>query len=550
MSQGCWHRGAAIDFFTTEVWTQGGLVTYYVVFFIHLATRRVHVAGITPHPNEQWMTQVARNVTMADVGVLSSAFGCYAAGGTIATKGDTAMDSITLKNYRCFREKQTIRLAPLTLLVGENSTGKTSFMAMIRALWDIAYRHQVPDFKEDPYDLGSFDEISHYRGGRGGRADTFEAGFDFARKTKTKNRTGVTKEAESYHFEVTFGKNGTVPFPVRRCFSNKYAWAAEEFEPQKKLSWRLSFGTSNGAWQRKLTDSPRSFVEDRDKIWFPFLFSRPLSTIEDRDRGQEWTVLKGSKPPTLEDWDLIDQLLLPLRRISFARPRQLPYASAPVRSKPRRTYDPARPVRDPEGDYMPMYLANLHFQNKRQWEALQRTLVEFGQTAGLFDDISVNPLGSKDSGPFQVQIKKFGSRAKGPKRNLIDVGYGVSQVLPVITELLRSDAPPLFLLQQPEVHLHPSAQAALGSLFCQVASPSCQLVIETHSDHLLDRVRIDVRDGKTKLEPDDVSILFFERGDLDVHIYSLRLDGEGNVLDAPEDYRKFFMEETQRSLGL
>ena len=63
---------AATDFFTAEVWTQGGLVTYYVLFFMHLATRRVHIAGITPHPNEQWMTQVARNVTMADVGFLSS----------------------------------------------------------------------------------------------------------------------------------------------------------------------------------------------------------------------------------------------------------------------------------------------------------------------------------------------------------------------------------------------------------------------------------------------------------------------------------------------
>ncbi len=50
---------AATDFFTAEVWTQGGVVTYYVLFFIHLATRRVHIAGITPHPNEPWMIQVA-----------------------------------------------------------------------------------------------------------------------------------------------------------------------------------------------------------------------------------------------------------------------------------------------------------------------------------------------------------------------------------------------------------------------------------------------------------------------------------------------------------
>ena len=106
----------------------------------------------------------------------------------------------------------------------------------------------------------------------------------------------------------------------------------------------------------------------------------------------------------------------------------------------------------------------------------------------------------------------------------------------------------MFLLQQPEVHLHPSAQAALGSLFCQVAGPERQLIVETHSDHLLDRVRMDVRDGTTRLQPDDVSILFFERGDLDVHIHSLRFDTEGNVLDAPPSYRQFFMEETRRSL--
>jgi putative transposase len=61
----------ATDFFTTEVWTLGGLVTYYILFFIHLGSRQVHVAGVTPHPHAAWMAQVARNVTMEAWGFLS-----------------------------------------------------------------------------------------------------------------------------------------------------------------------------------------------------------------------------------------------------------------------------------------------------------------------------------------------------------------------------------------------------------------------------------------------------------------------------------------------
>src|SRR5437879_1509029 len=61
----------ATDFFTAEVWTLGGLVTYYVLFFLHLGSRQVHVAGVTPHPNEAWMIQAARNVTMEEWGFLA-----------------------------------------------------------------------------------------------------------------------------------------------------------------------------------------------------------------------------------------------------------------------------------------------------------------------------------------------------------------------------------------------------------------------------------------------------------------------------------------------
>ena len=457
------------------------------------------------------------------------------------------MDEITLKNFRCFREEQTARLAPLTLLVGENSTGKTSFMAMIRALWDAASWDRVPDFKEDPYDLGSFDEIAHHREAKGSRAATFEAGFNIAPRAIHGKRQNANTNAPPYRLEVTFKKRGTVPGPVKMRFSHEGVWVDVYLKDQ---SWQVSFGTSRGTWKFSVT-FPDLKITGYESNLSPFLYPISLRTrgsIGDRENESEPISLQGSGPPTDKDWELIDQLVDTYQQRSLDYYSRQPYASAPVRSKPRRTYDPSRTTRDPEGDYIPMYLADVYSQNKEQWNKLKDALEEFGQVSGLFDEILVKPLGNKESGPFQVQIRKYGKRVKGPQRNLIDVGYGVSQVLPVITELLRPDAPSMFLLQQPEVHLHPSAQAALGSFFCQVAKPERQLVVETHSDHLLDRVRMDVRDGTAALKPNDVSILFFERKDLDVHIYSLRIDEEGNIEGAPDGYRNFFLEETARSL--
>ena len=131
------------------------------------------------------------------------------------------------------------------------------------------------------------------------------------------------------------------------------------------------------------------------------------------------------------------------------------------------------------------------------------------------------------------------------------MGYGISQILSVVTELLRRDSSTMFLLQQPEAHLHPSAQAALGGLFCRmIDDKKHQLVVETHSDYLLDRVRMLIRHCKTKLKPEDVSILFFERQGFGVAIHSLRLDEQGSIQNAPKGYRRFFMEEFDRLFGM
>ncbi len=463
------------------------------------------------------------------------------------------MNSITLKNFRCFRGEQTARIAPLTLLVGENSTGKTSFMSMVRALWDVCYRDRVPDFKEQPYDLGSFDEIAHYRGGKGGRAESFEAGFDF-----DGDKPGAEAESQSYRFDVAFGKkkDGSAPVLRKMRFKHCDVWYEVRYEGR---THKIRFGTPGGAWVYQPPHSGAGFSHDR--VSFFYWHDRILREPEELRNRAEPLTTQGPFKPADEDLKRIELLCEIFREIGFHYAGERPYASAPVRFKPRRTYDPA-PLKpeDPEGNDLPMYLASLSHPDQKRWDRLRwsrlkKALEDFGKDAGLFDEIHIRHLGKRDSEPFQVQVRKSGDRAKspkGPRRNLIDVGYGVSQVLPVISKLLQEEenAPPMFLLQQPEVHLHPSAQAALGSLFCQVAGSERQLIVETHSDHLLDRVRMDVRDGASELKPEDVSILFFERNDLDVSIHSIRLDKLGNILDKPDNYRSFFMKETRRSLGL
>lgn len=445
------------------------------------------------------------------------------------------MNRITLRDFRCFRDQQDAHLAPLTLLVGENSTGKTSFMAMIRALWDVAYRNRIPDFKETPYDLGSFDEIVHHRGGSVGRAEEFIVGFsgtDGSARSKAKNKRSA------FEFSVTFKRDGTVPVPSLTRFVQDSLWIEQHLTTRKEP--RVRFGTKRGSWE---FEAPGGSIDLAQNSLRPInLLYFKIDYIQHKARP----LAESPQKPTRQDLVSLEEFIWQMHRSDEMRP----YASAPVRSKPHRTYDPARLSPDPEGDYVPMYLADLYFRYKETWGSLKEQIENFGKAAGLFDEISIKSLGKRESAPFQVQVRKSGSHLKGPGRNLLDVGYGVSQVLPVIIELLREDASPIFLLQQPEVHLHPSAQAALGSLFCEVASPFRQLVVETHSDHILDRVRMDVRDQKGQLKPNDVSILFFERKGLDVQIHSLGLDENGNLLGAPPDYRRFFMQEQGRSLGI
>ena len=211
---------------------------------------------------------------------------------------------------------------------------------------------------------------------------------------------------------------------------------------------------------------------------------------------------------------------------------------APMRMRPQRTYDLIQRDFSPEGDHIPFVLPSL-LNNPAQHKMLEK----FGKESGLFRSVGVNT--SDNPQDYLARVMVTGS---GPTANLIDTGYGVSQALPVLVESIRARPDTMLLLQQPEVHLHPRAQAALGTLFVElIKSENKRFVVETHSDYIIDRVRIEVAKGNIAAE--DVQILYFEKPENATRIYPITLDAIGNLIDVPPTYRAFFLEEAWDLMG-
>ena len=429
--------------------------------------------------------------------------------------GRRHFQELRLENFRCFRDPQTARLAPLTLLVGENSTGKTSFLAAVRAICDVALLSKEPNFREPPYDLGAFPEIVHRSNVRERTPGAFQIGIEAATEPHCFGCSAVFKSG-----------SGVAPVVASGRVTNGRVWIKWRNTANDKVEF--TFGSGDESWGK-------AGLETTPGDW-QSVAECSLTMMKDDSGDRKW---RGGDLASMHD-------LIAAGSLS-GNP---PFASAPLRASPRRTYDPRLPSPDPQGSYIPTFLSSMQLRNTEQWSELKRNMEDYGRTSGLFDELLVKQFGAYEGAPFQLQVRKFGKRRKGLKRNLIDVGYGVSQAIPMLVELFRPDGTSVFLIQQPEVHLHPLAQAEIGSLFCRAAAAGRQFIIETHSDYIVDRVRMDVRDRKTKLTPADVSLLYFERSDLDVHVHSLKFDEQGNVLDAPHSYGRFFMNETRRSVGL
>ena len=426
-----------------------------------------------------------------------------------------------VQDVRCFQGTQRGRLRPITLLVGENSTGKSTFLACYR-IQAATLSHTgpglvQPDFNEEPFRMGSFRDIVRSRRGPQGRIDEYRLGIAFE-PNRAKGRI--------LELHTTFAEQGAQP----TTSSIRWNFGAGEFLEARRgddgqTIWRIP----GHEVQEPL---PFDFMSVRNGL----IFLNPDS----EETGRIVAYLESRFGRSGEDrWSLSDAMSPKLQDV---------VPIAPLRSKPQRTYDPVRETASPDGEHVPMLMMRLDRTDKPRWNALHDDLVAFGRESGLFSDFRVKRHGRQMSDPFQLRVKV----RTGPSANIMDVGYGVSQSLPILVDVMAPrqivQGSRTFLLQQPEVHLHPRGQAELASLFVQsFRKRRHHFLIETHSDYIVDRVRICVR--KKLLRPDDVSILYFEPSGNAVTIHNLSLDRHGNLADAPSGYRDFFAKETDRLLG-
>lgn len=437
---------------------------------------------------------------------------------------------IALNNFRAFAETPDIEIKPITVLVGENSTGKTSLLAAMRFALQLSGREDTSFFNVYPFDLGPYEDIVHSLGHPSSRK-RFSLTLEKYVSLTDSRRFPLHREQESH------------PVLVRTTFFFK-----SQFGETALSSIRMQFDESqmdfhldDGPRLTTITGSNRTEYGQAD-LFDDFRLRESLNLENSLYLLMQFRYAREGDSIRIRDDDIGTFVGL---YDAFITNNYNVISSPPVRSVPRKVYTSSDEQSHKDGGNAPHDLSKIKRSDKRRWERINQTLNRFGKISGLFTRFDIKKLTTQDSGPFQVKVT-VRNRASA----IADVGYGVSQSLPIMTDLIVNQGKrSALLLQQPEVHLHPRAQAELGSIFVEHISKNRDslIIVETHSDHLIDRIRIEVKEGA--INPSLVNIVFLEANGNDVEIHQLSVDKYGNILNSPPGYRDFFIREQERILG-
>lgn len=427
---------------------------------------------------------------------------------------------LKLDNFKIWRSTGAMHLAPLTLLLGTNSSGKSSLIQSLLLIRQTVKGDDPnldlnlgnPD-AGDSVTLGQFKDLLCRHGAASPSNPANQVGIEFRWSETGENadstlfsaryRNGSAGSAELDYLRL--GKDGE-GFTVQRRKPGIYSLQIADqrrpngqsaaYRPQRSFAFSPAAIADLGERGAAIKKIGPALLSELSKI----IYLGPVRRLAQRD--YVWT---GRMPAHIGDdgAKAVDALIASGVAIQHARKGKLP--------KPLET-------------------------------ALFNQTIHWLTVMNLADGLEVRALGN--SARYELLISN-----NGEKSNLKDVGVGVSQVLPVIVAALFAEPGHIVIVEEPESHLHPLAQSELANLFAEVSKQrGVQFIIETHSEHLFRRMQTLM--ARKEIGPTDATMYFVERDGKAANLRLLELDELGRIHNWPDKFFGDAMGETREQARL
>ena len=425
------------------------------------------------------------------------------------------------QNFKSWKDTGEIRLAPITGLFGSNSSGKTSLMQLLLMLKQTAEssdRSQVLNLGGSLVELGTFRDILYHHA----ETNTLKYGLSWKLPhqlkiddPERKAKTLLSSDSLAYGAEID--ENGSSRTTVKKM---SYGFAGQNFGMVRQTKAKDKFDLFP---EKKNSEGTFRFVRTPGRVW-------PL-------------------PPPINCYGFPDQVKAYYQNEAFLADFELELKNmfsrvfylGPLREYPKREYTWAGSQPGDMGRKGERVVDAL-LASREKKEKISRGKGKKGFTVEeyvaywlkelkLIHNFSVEQI-KEGSNLYQVWVQKSSSSAKVL---ITDVGFGVSQILPVLTLCYYVPEGSILLMEQPEIHLHPSVQAGLADVFIDaIKSRNIQIILESHSEHLLKRLQRHI--AEETLESSDAALYFCDMKEGRSVLRHLDLTMFGEITNWPENF--------------
>lgn len=431
-----------------------------------------------------------------------------------------------IQNFKGWKDTGTIHMAPLSLFFGTNSSGKSSigqFLMMLKQTVESPDRKAVfyPGGKNSAVQLGSYLEMVFHRDPV--NKISFDYQWSLPEMLRFKDPVsgeGFSGDDLSFHAEAGLGDKDQHSLVLDQL----------HYELLEEGSSSLSIGMERKAESKAGFKVEATHYQLKQKPGRPWSLLAPVRFYGFPDE----VVASYQNADFVQELNLLHEKLF----------RSLCYLG-PLRTKTERLYPWSG--NQPEsvgygGEYtVAAILAarsrKISLGPKRPTKPFEEIIALKLKEMGLIEEFKVMPIAE------QMQVYKVKVRTKGSNDlvDLPDVGFGISQVLPVLVQCFYAPAGSIIIMEQPEIHLHPSAQSALADVMIDVINSrengtdrNIQLLIETHSEHFLRRLQRRIAEGV--IPQDKVSAYFANIDKTPAKLEPLQIDLFGNIYNWPKNF--------------